>query len=434
MIPDGMRDVLPPEAAELRALEGALRQRFALYGYGEVRTPALENASTFEASGDAKLAAGYRLSVGEGVVLMPPSDLTVATVRLAVERLDEEPLPLRLWYARSALRWYAPRGGQDGEVAQAGAELIGLAGPSADAECVTLLCDALSACGLREFKVALGTAAFHGAVVEALDLPPEQRINLLEALADHDYPLLETILAHADAGDKVRRAIEQSLALSGGREALGKARHLAAGAGAAMEAAVDHLEMVADLVDEAGFGDRVVFDFGLFRALEYYTGLVFEVYAPGVGFPVASGGRYDSLAAAFGRDVPAAGFAITLDRLHMALEEQGTPPVGEERPLSFAGGLDEPKRAAELRQAGVSVAALPTGWQPLLRPSLSKDGNKYILRPAARFAGGESSEGVAGDAGGDESEGFGAGEGSSGNESDDQRGSWRDILRALGVD
>jgi len=413
VIPDGMRDVLPPEAAGLRALEGALRRQFSLYGYGEVRTPALESADTFEASGDDKLAAGYRLSVGEGVVLMPPSDLTVAAVRLAVERLDEEPLPLRLWYLRSALRWYAPRGGQDGEVAQAGAELIGLPGPAADAECVMLVCDALNACGLRDYKVALGTAAFHGAVVEALELAPEQRLALLDALAHHDYPLIETILGHADAGDDVRRAIEKSLALNGGREALVQARRLAAGAGPAMEAAVEHLETVADLVDEAGLGDRVVFDFGLFKALEYYTGLVFEVYAPGVGFPVASGGRYDGLAAAFGRDLPAVGFAITLDRLLVALEEQETPPDGEERPLSFAGGLEDPERAAELRQAGIAVAALPADWQPLLAPSLRKDNGQFVLQR------GEDAKP--------------AGEGDERGEGAGLRGSWRDILRALGV-
>jgi ATP phosphoribosyltransferase regulatory subunit len=399
VIPDGMRDVLPPEAAELRVLEGALRRRFALYGYGEVRTPSLEYVDTFEASGDETLAAGYHLNVGEGVVLMPPSDLTVAAVRLAAERLDDEPPPLRLWYLRSALRWSAPRGGQDGEVAQAGAELIGLEGAAADAECVTLLCDALTACGLPNFRVALGSAAFHGAVVDTLDLAPEQRVNLLEALADHDYPLLETILQRAGVGDGVRRAIEQSLALSGGREALGKARRLAAGAGVAMEAAVDHLETVAELVDDAGFGERIVFDFGLFKPLEYYTGLVFEAYGPGMGFPVAGGGRYDNLAAGFGRHLPAVGFAVTLDRLNAALEEQGVPPVAAVRPLSFAGGLDEPQLAAQLRAAGIAVAALPVGWQPLTPPSLAKEGGSYVL--------------LRGDA--------------------EVRGSWRDMLRELGV-
>jgi ATP phosphoribosyltransferase regulatory subunit len=400
MIPDGMRDILPPEAAELRVLEDALRRIFTLYGYGEVRTPALEFAQTLEQSGDEILTVGYRLNDGEGNILMPPSDLTVPAVRLAVERLDDEPLPLRLWYLRAAVRWTAPRGGQDGEVLQAGAELVGLQSAAADAECVILLCDALSAAGLRDFKVSLGTAAFHGAVVEALALAPEQRVALLAALADHDYPLLESILGRAGADDEVRRALERSRALSGGRAALGQARRLAAGAGPAMEAAIDHLEAVADLVDEAGFENDVAFDFGLFKALEYYTGLVFEAYAPGVGFPIATGGRYDRLAAAFGRDLPAVGFSITVDRLHEALVEQHTPPVAEQRPLSFAGGLDEPGHTAALRGAGVAVFALPSGWRPLPPPSLSKENGQYLLEHAS----GEV-----------------------------LRGSWRDVARALGV-
>ncbi len=400
MIPDGMRDVLPPEAAELRVLEDALRRRFALYGYGEVRTPALEFAQTLEEAGDETLTVGYRLNDGEGNVLMPPSDLTVPAVRLAVERLDEEPLPLRVWYLRSAVRWTAPRGGQEGEVLEAGAELLGLRGAAADAECVALLCDSLVAGGLRGFKVSLGTAAFHGAVVDALELSPEQRAALLAAVAKHDYPLLESILGRVGADDEVRRALERSLALSGGREALVQARRLGSAAGPAMEAAVDHLEAVADLVGEAGFEGNLSFDFGLFKALEFYTGLVFEAYAPGVGFPIASGGRYDGLAAAFGRDLPAVGFSITVDRLHEALIEQHMPPPAEQRPLSFAGGLDEPAHAAELRAAGVAVAALPSGWRPLPLPALSKEGGQYVLERA----GGEAA-----------------------------RGSWRDVLRALGV-
>ncbi len=69
---------------------------------------------------------------------------------------------------------------------------------------------------------------------------------------------------------------------------------------------------------ERGVADRVIFDLGLVRALGYYTGAVFEVYDPAVGFTLGGGGRYDDLIGRFGRDLPACGIAVDVERVHMA--------------------------------------------------------------------------------------------------------------------
>src|ERR1700704_3916797 len=71
---------------------------------------------------------------------------------------------------------------------------------------------------------------------------------------------------------------------------------------------------------------RVIFDLGLVRSLGYYTGAVFQVYDPAHGVPIGSGGRYDELLGQFGRPLPAVGFALNIERLHIAL-------TGEERGL-----------------------------------------------------------------------------------------------------
>ena len=160
MIPEGMRDVLPPESQRLRAVEDRLRARFAAYGYGEVRTPWLEFADTLEAAEDDTLAAGYRLHDEQGHELMVRTDMTVPVARMAADRCDDDPLPLRFSYVAPSIRPWAPQRGQDGEFQQAGVELLGLDSAEADAECVTLLCDALAGLGLREFTVTLGSAAF----------------------------------------------------------------------------------------------------------------------------------------------------------------------------------------------------------------------------------------------------------------------------------
>jgi len=320
VIPDGMHDVLPVEAADLRTLEDTLRARFAAHGYGEVRTPALEFAATIEAPGEDTLAAGYRLFDASGQVLMLRTDMTVPVARLAADRLRERPLPLRLWYLAPAFRPAASQRGQEGEVLQAGIELLALDGPAADAEVVTLLCDALAATGLRGFRVALGSVVFWRELVAALDLPGDERDDLFEALAVRDYPVIETIVAHSRLDADDRRALQQALALDDDEGALDQARRLASTAG--IQSALEHLEKVRGLVAEAGFGAALRLDFALFPDLGYYTGVAFEAYADGVSLPIAAGGRYDDLVATFGWDVSGAGFAIGVDRLHLALAEQ----------------------------------------------------------------------------------------------------------------
>lgn len=397
MIPEGMRDVLPAEAAELQAIEGVLRRRFAAYGYGEVRTPALEFADTLELVDDDTVSAGFRLFDDQGRELMLRTDMTVPVARLAAARYRDKPLPLRLFYVGAAFRAWAAQRSQDGEFLQGGVELLGLDSAAADAECVVLLCDALAAVGLPEYGVTLNTMAFPSALVDSFGLVDDDRGALLEALAERDYPLLESIAANAGVGDDALRALQTTLQLGGTRDSLAQARELASTP--AMRAALDHLVRVRDLVAEAGYDDPVRFDFGLFHDLTYYTGVIFEAWAPGVGLPVATGGRYDGLSARFGHDLPGVGFAIGLDRLRDALEEAGRLPATGPAPLAFVGGLEEPARAAELRRAGLAAVALPAGAEPPV-PRLRRAGGRYVL---------ELAEGTA------------------------IEGTWREILDRLGV-
>ena len=154
-------------------------------------------------------------------------------------RFRERGLPLRFSYIDSCFRPPGASRGQDGQFLQAGAELIGVAGASADAEVVALVCEILSASGLRDFTVSLGTVAFRNALVASLRLPPDQAEAALDALAERDYPLLESIVSNAGVDDDGRRALQKALDLGGGDSALSQARKLALGAG--MEHAVDHL-------------------------------------------------------------------------------------------------------------------------------------------------------------------------------------------------
>jgi ATP phosphoribosyltransferase regulatory subunit HisZ len=121
---------------------------------------------------------------------------------------------------------------------------------------------------------------------------------------------------------------------------------------------------------EPEVAERVIFDLGLVRNIGYYTGAVFEVYDPALGAPIGGGGRYDELLGRFGRKLPAVGFALGVDRLHIALagEERGTGALlardgagGAERgPASPALGASQLKPAPSTRSGarpGATTAA-----------------------------------------------------------------------------
>jgi ATP phosphoribosyltransferase regulatory subunit len=138
--------------------------------------------------------------------------------------------------------------------------------------------------------------------------------------------------------------------LRGGRDAVATARTLldAAGCGDTL----GDIERVWGLLDAAGVSDTVAADFGTVRSFDYYTGIVLEAYAPGVGLPLGGGGRYDTLLSRFGPDRPAAGFALGLERVQVALTEQGIAiPVPGAAESDTARALREAAGAAEAGDA-----------------------------------------------------------------------------------
>jgi ATP phosphoribosyltransferase regulatory subunit len=141
---------------------------------------------------------------------------------------------------------------------------------------------------------------------------------LLEALARRDFVELGGRLAAAGLSGEAAELLLSVPQRRGGPEVL-------AGANTQVEEAVTGMRRVRELL-EPGVAERVIFDLGLVRSIGYYTGAVFEVYDPALGAPIGGGGRYDDLLGRFGRELPAVGFALGIDRLHIALagEERGT--------------------------------------------------------------------------------------------------------------
>ena len=311
-LPSGTRDVLPDEMRELRAITDALRGVFDAAGYGEVATPALEEESVLALAGLGEAFPAYRTFDEGGRVLQLRTDMTVPIARVVATRYARAEPPLRFSYLAHAYRGVRAGRGQQREVLQAGIELIGSARPDGTVEALSVLCRALDAVGLREYRVGLGSARLYPSLLEAYAVPEPDRERLLDALVRRDFVALEERAAGLDG--EARRVLLEVPALRGGAEVLD--RSPAADAVAGLRGIAERLP--------PDVAERVIFDLGLVRSLRYYTGAVFEVYDPALGAPLGRGGRYDELLGRFGRDLPAVGFALSVDRLHAAL-------TGEER-------------------------------------------------------------------------------------------------------
>jgi ATP phosphoribosyltransferase regulatory subunit len=317
-IPSGTRDVLPDEMRELRLITDALRGGFERHGYGEVWTPALEYEDVLARADLAEAAPAYRLIDESGFGLVLRSDMTVPIARLVSTRYVQAPLPLRFFYLAHCYRRVRPQRGQSRELLQAGIELIGAGAPDGTVEALTVLCRTLDAVGLKDYRVGVGDASLFRTLLARTEVPAELRATLLDALVLRDYVTLEATLEQARLGSVVHDELLTVSRLRGGLEILDHAPGPVADAVAGMREVGERLP--------ADVASRVIFDFGLVRGIGYYTGAVFEVYDPALGAPIGGGGRYDELLGRFGRPLPAVGFALGLDRLHIALagEERGT--------------------------------------------------------------------------------------------------------------
>jgi len=307
-IPPGTRDVLPDEMLELRELTEGLRSTFGNAGYGEVWTPTLEYEETLRTGDAGGAGAGYRLFDEKGEVLALRSDMTIPIARVVATRLGETEPPLRLCYFGHAYRAAERRTAELREFLQGGIELIGLPGAQGEAEVIALTEDALDRAGLRRHRVGVGDGTLFDRLLDDADVPEEARGELVGCLSARDLVGLERRVDLLGLSAATRNRLVELPSLRGGAEVLERAGG----------EAVDNLRELHELLAERGAADRVIFDLGLLRQLGYYTGPVFEVYDPAVGFALGGGGRYDELIGRFGRPLVACGMALDVGRVHLA--------------------------------------------------------------------------------------------------------------------
>ena len=168
----------------------------------------------------------------------------------------------------------------------------------------------------------LGHVGVFTGLIAGAGLDPERLELLRDRVEAKDGVGVREALAGAPLPAATVAAVERLTALAGGLDVLAEAEKALAGSPAAL-AALAELRATVRVLEAAGLGERLAIDLGEVRGLDYYTGFVFRVFAPGLGFEVGGGGRYDTLLARFGRPLPAVGFMLGLDRVAFLLDRQG---------------------------------------------------------------------------------------------------------------
>jgi ATP phosphoribosyltransferase regulatory subunit len=351
LLPAGLYDLLPPEAEIEAAVTATLMGVLSSHGYERVKPPLVEFEDTlFSGAGTAMASDTFRTMdpISHRMVGVR-ADMTPQVARIAATRLSHRPRPLRLSYAGQVLRVKGSQMRPERQVGQAGAELIGAAGPEADVEAIAVAGEALAAVGVPRLSVDLTLPTLVPAVAEAYGIEGE-RLLLLRAALDRKDAAAVAGLA-GEAGELLAALVAATGAAAATRAALDRlrlplrARQERERLGAVLDglaAAVPDLRVTVDPVENRGF--------------EYHTGISFTFFAridPGQGplGELGRGGRYEAGEAA--APEPATGFTLYTDTILRTLGDR--PP---RRRILLPPGAD-PDRARALRAAGwITVAAL----------------------------------------------------------------------------
>ena len=379
--PGGTGDRLFGECASRRALLTALGALFQRRGYEEVMTPSFEYYDVVRAPRGVLPQERLFKFVGQtGKLLVLRPDMTTPIARIAATKLPEGKLPCRLYYLANVFRSYAPDSGFGSEIMQAGVEYIGVAGLRADLEMVVSAADALSACGLADYQIEIGHAGFFKALSAELRMDEDTFERMRILTESKNFAGLSDLLApYGDA--PAAAALRRITRLFGGEEVLVEAAELTGGMPVGQT--LGCLREIMEGVRAAGIAGHVRFDLGLVQDLSYYTGIVIRGYAAGIGRPVLSGGRYDALIGAFGRELPAVGFAMDIDALAEGMAE---PEDGNGTLLSYADG--DLRTALSYMDGHPGCALAPTGEAEEARRFASARGYRRLLY----FKEGEKSE------------------------------------------
>ncbi|MDH5409554.1 MAG: ATP phosphoribosyltransferase regulatory subunit [Gammaproteobacteria bacterium] len=359
LLPEGIEEVLPPQARQLEALRRQLVDLYACWGYDLVMPPFIEYIeSLLTGTGhDLDLKTFKLTDQLTGRLMGVRADMTPQVARIDAHHLKTQ-APSRLCYLGTVLHTRPDGFAASRTPLQVGAELYGHDGIESDVEILSLMIETLQQCGVQNLSIDLGHVGIYRGLIKQAGFNETQQTELFDALQRKSRPDMEALFASWKTPAKVGNDFLSLSELNGDISVLAEAKKLYKPADKSVVAAIDYLQNLATILSERGLDVPVHFDLAELRGYNYHTGVVFAAFVPGQGQAVAQGGRYDDIGQVFGQARPATGFSTDLKTLINLSGQASEKPPAIYAPADQDGDLQG--KIAELRASGQRViCALP---------------------------------------------------------------------------
>jgi ATP phosphoribosyltransferase regulatory subunit len=316
LLPDGIKELLPPQARQVELMRRKVLDLYDSWGYDLVMPPIAEHLESL------LTGVGHDLDLNtfkvtdrvSGHTLGVRADMTPQVARIDAHRLRTEG-PSRLCYCGSVLHTHPANMLASRNPLQVGAELYGHTGPDSDVEVIALMLETLFAVGIRGvISLDLGHVAVFSRLMQLCRLEPQQQEDYQSMLQRKALPEIDHFVSALGLESQLKHWLQTLPRLHGSADILIKARELFA-ADEELVQAIDALDLLAKRVVQRCEGVSTYFDLSELRGYHYHTGVVFAAYTPSYGQALAKGGRYDNIGRDFGRARPATGFSADLNTL-----------------------------------------------------------------------------------------------------------------------
>lgn len=316
VLPQGIEEALPEDAARLETLRRDLLDLYVCWGYELVMPPFIDYIeSLLTGTGhDLDLQTFKLVDQVSGRTLGVRADMTPQVARIDAHQLKRD-VPTRLCYMGTVLHARPDSFGGSRSPLQVGAELYGHAGVQSDAEILSLMLNTFDVAGVKDVYLDMGNVDIFKGLSKQAKLNADNESLLFEMLQGKEMSKIEQLLGELKIDNEIRQMLVKLAELNGDETVIARARECLAKAGAHVHKAIDYLEQTAAMVKARFNNITLNFDLAELHGYHYQTGVVFAAFVPQLGEAIARGGRYDDIGQIFGRARAATGFSTDLKLL-----------------------------------------------------------------------------------------------------------------------
>ena len=385
LLPAGIEEVLPENAAVLESYRRKLLDVFSSWGYQLVIPPFIEflDSLLIGECEDLDLQTFKLTDQLSGRTMGVRADMTPQVARIDAHMLKKD-APTRLCYCGTVLHTLPESAGGSRSPLQIGAELYGHNGLSSDIEIIALMTATLQTSGIENIILDLGHTGIFESLIAKANFSQDAESDLFSMLQRKSTPDIENLLSNIDCSSDIKTAIINLVSLHGDSDVLNKAREQLKCGGSELTSCIDYLEKMSKALAERLPTLELHYDLAESRGYHYQHGIVFTAFCASSGSELARGGRYDDIGETFGRARPATGFSADLRQLITA-STQSLPSTADVIFAPASNDADLMNVISQLRKDGeIVITALSDNADEAKNigctRTLQKQNNQWVIK------------------------------------------------------